>query len=57
MTVIFVLKSSLLNAEGAKHAKELMGLKKVFLMAALIAIGVTFGVFGVLNLIDFKRLD
>jgi len=26
-------------------------------MAALIAIGVTFGVFGLLNLIDYKRLD
>jgi len=26
-------------------------------MAALIAIGVTFGVFALLNLIDFKRID
>jgi len=30
---------------------------KSILMAALIAIGVTVAVFGVLNIIDFKRFD
>ncbi len=27
------------------------------IMAALIAIGITVGIFGLLNIIDFKRLD
>ncbi len=29
----------------------------VTLMAAIIALGLAFGIFAILNLIDFKRLD